>query len=366
MSLVIAVSVVEMRTTKGITLATKRPLDSGARDSLGRTIRVSGDQAVRADAPPPVETGSDAPKVELTEEEWVQVWEVVSDLAPKAASKWSEASADEVASQAMLGIGALRERGEVFDDPSSMRAYLYVVCRNAAFQIHNEARSGIRSTRWRQARAALARMTDGQRLNQSEIDELASTVTVSGHRLPQGWQHWGSVTADMSETDIPETGFEDHVVDRVDADAAGGVDADVVDGIYAGSKWATTAMVFGAPKANEGILSENTAINVRKMMAKIGGIEAAMKAWDDDEIDVETERALFAPFGKVVSQEESGFRHFWPRWSPPSFEDQERIVDTLRRVDSHANEAWSSALSDATYLVERTTRKVPHKPKTVA
>lgn len=346
-------------------MAKKRPLDSGEKDSLGRTIRVAGDSTARADAPPPpVDDDEEGDPIELSGEEWAQVWDIVSELAPRVASKWSKADADEVASQAMLGIGSLRNRGDLFDDPNAMRAYLWVVCRNAAFQLHNEHASGIRSSRWRQARAALARATDGKNLSASEIDEIASTIVVSGSRLPDGWHHWGSVAAEMTDRDVPDSGFENAIVESVDLEADSGIAADdVIDGIYNGSKWEMTATVFGAPKANPGTMSENTAIKIRKTMADIGGIEAALKAWEDDSIDTDTERALFGPFGKVTSIEKSGFKHFWPRWSAPSFADQERIVETLRRVGSNAEDAWSSAVSDATYLIERTTRKVPNKPK---
>lgn len=270
---------------------------------------------------------------------------------------------DSVLSAVMIRqAAALDESGqnwlaESYLEHGTLGKYLDVAAMRAAWRLANKHTSQKIAT----ARARLARVVASMNrsVSESEMAEIAADVATkvrNGHTLPDSW--WVDDQYVSLDALIVPPAINDRTDDSDDLDDRKMklISRLESNGITSKAEmWSAVAEAFDVPDASSGLLSEEYCTKVRKIMTGVGGVDEACRRWANEELTADEEFALFAPWGSDRAVPSTSFRH---RFEPPSFDDQERIVEVLRSLGSErASRAWDSAVAGSMWVGKRSSRK---------
>lgn len=245
----------------------------------------------------------------------------------------------------------LRRHPDFLAENPDVDGYLSTIVRHAAYDVANtDVPKTVRSFL-----AALAKEADANP-NWTHSDRMAAAERLAERQpgLHTQWRDW-----------LTPAGARPRSLDAMAEDDRGGIDflpaASTIDEHYdcwverfdqPVSTWDHIAARFDAPAVVVRLLTIEEGIQNRKRLDKIGGIVAALRAYQNGELDEEGTKSLYAPFSTAIDMR--GRRSsFLARVRPPTPAEQTAIADALDKIGEEAGDegivaAWRAASAEAT------------------
>lgn len=276
------------------------------------------------------------------------------DVAQETALRWFAALRRR---EEMLAASSDAEPA-VLGESTNPGGYIHRMARNVAVSMMSNVSSNDRHALGVLSRARTAKeMELGRELTRSENMELAAEVAQSlpKDRRPTA-NYWDTGSRTVISLDAQESyardGMLEQGADRAASSAAhggefaegtAGHEAEEALGNGAAGRararslsWDAVADSFGGPKVARQSMSDNAAMNHRRVVRASGGIDEVARRWAQGAATDEETAALFAPFGSDLSNDQ--------KWD---------VIDCIDKSGSYGQDVWNAAVGSATNVYAR-------------